>query len=142
MGGRDGICSWGFCVWFSDEFLTETASALFLWKSDHRQLKGPVNVYNWNGAIVVGLMFQTEGKLQLSRQQICKTDELLQNWPAKKIHFILDSTVGSHQSDGHFQRTMITSGCYVFSFPHIKLKIRCWSNVWITCFQVYRIMIP
>lgn len=116
--------------------------ALYFWKSDHRWLKVLVNAYNQNGPIVAILTFQTGGKIQFSRQQNCKTDELLQKQPAKKIHFIWDSVVGSHQSDGHFQRTMITSGCYVFfAFPHIKLKIRCWSNVWITCCQVYRIMI-
>lgn len=127
MGERDGICSGGFCACFSDEFPTGTVGALFLWKSDHRQLKVLVNVYNWNGPVVVVLMFQTGGKSQFSKQQNCKTDELLQKQPAKKIHFIWDSIVGFHQNDGHFQRTVITSGCYVFLVPRIKLKIRCWS---------------
>lgn len=40
------------------------------------------------GPIVAVLMFQTGGKLEFSRQQKLKTDELLQKQPAKKILFV------------------------------------------------------
>lgn len=113
--------------------------ALYLWKSDH--ICGLVSAYKQNSPVLVVHMFQSRGKVQFPGEQNCKSDELLQKQPAKKIHFTWDSIVGSHQSDRHFQRTVITSGCYVFfAFPHIKLKIRCLSNVWITCCQVHRIM--